>query len=122
MKGTNEIHNGMDLIDSRNVEERIAYLSDEVEEDLATDDEKRELETLLDLHEWAEGYCDWLHGATLVRDTYFKEYAQELAEDVGAIDTEHGWPAYCIDWDRAARDLQMDYIAVEFDGVTYWVQ
>jgi hypothetical protein len=28
----------------------------------------------------------------------------------------------CIDWNEAASELQMDYTAVEFDGVTYWVR
>lgn len=27
-----------------------------------------------------------------------------------------------VDWERAARELQMDYTPVEFDGVTYWVR
>lgn len=62
---------------------------------------------------------DW-YPVTLIRDSYFKTYAQELAEDIGAINSDASWPVYCIDWDRAARELQMDYSTVEFDGVTYW--
>lgn len=27
-----------------------------------------------------------------------------------------------IDWERAAEELRMDYTAVDFDGVTYWVR
>lgn len=45
-----------------------------------------------------------------------------LAEDIGAIPSEYTWPASCIDWDQASRELQMDYTAVDFDGVTYWVR
>jgi antirestriction protein len=62
---------------------------------------------------------DW-YPVTLVRDSYFKEYAQELAEDVGAIPDDAAWPCTCIDWERAARELRMDYTAAEYDGVTYW--
>ena len=26
------------------------------------------------------------------------------------------------DWERATRELQMDYTEVDFDGVTYWIR
>ncbi len=32
------------------------------------------------------------------------------------------WPYTCIDWDEAARQLQMDYASVDYDGVTYWIR
>lgn len=64
---------------------------------------------------------DW-YPVTLVRDSYFEDYAQELADDIGAINTEIGWPNNCIDWGRAARELQQDYTSVEFDDVTYWTR
>ena len=71
----------------------------------------------------ASGYAaDWPHGETLIRDSYFKDYAMELADDIGAIDNNASWPLTCIDWDQAARELQMDYSAVDFDGVTYWIR
>jgi len=28
----------------------------------------------------------------------------------------------CIDWKAAARDLQVDYTEVDFDGVSYWIR
>lgn len=66
---------------------------------------------------------DWSYGATLIRDSYFKEYAMDLADDIGAMTPgDASWPLTCIDWDQAARELQMDYTSVEFDGVTYWVR
>ena len=57
---------------------------------------------------------------TLIRDSYFKAYAQEFAEDIGALNPKASWPYNCIDWSFAARELQMDYTSVEYDGVTYW--
>src|SRR5208282_2051077 len=56
---------------------------------------------------------------TLIRCTYFKEYAQELAEECGMIQKEVKWPYTCIDWDHAARELLMDYTTISFNGVDY---
>lgn len=67
-------------------------------------------------HEW-EG--QW-YPVTLIRDSHFRDYAEELADDIGAINKNSTWPNNCIDWDRAASELQMDYSTVEYDGVTYW--
>jgi hypothetical protein len=57
---------------------------------------------------------------TLIAGSYFKEYAQELAEDIGAINKSNEWPNYCIDWERAARELKIDYTSVDVNGETYW--
>ena len=82
-----------------------------------------ELVTLKEFAEYASGYdSDWEYGEGFIRDSYFVEYAQELADDIGAIDSNAGWPLNNIDWDGAARDLQMDYSAVELDGVTFWTR
>ena len=55
-----------------------------------------------------------------VRDSYFIEYAQELAaQRAGGVLVR--WPFTCIDWREAADELQQDYYDVDFDGVTYWV-
>ena len=105
-----------DAIDSRDVIARINEL-----EDIITEAED-ELTALKALAEEASGSPDWLHGETLIRATYFETYAQELAEDIGAITSDQNWPNYCIDWGRAARDLQMDYTSVEFDGIDYWIR
>ena len=86
-------------------------------------DDGKELAILKALADEASGYAaDWQHGETLIRDSYFKDYAQELADDIGAIDNNASWPLTCIDWDQAARELRMDYSAVDFDGVTYWIR
>jgi pyruvate/2-oxoglutarate dehydrogenase complex dihydrolipoamide acyltransferase (E2) component len=86
-------------------------------------EEQAEHRALKALADEASGYAaDWEYGETLIRDSYFKEYAQELADDIGAINRDATWPNDCIDWDRAARELQMDYTSVDFAGVTYWVR
>jgi hypothetical protein len=81
-----------------------------------------EFETLKTFADEAEGYApDWTYGATLVRDSYFTTYAQELCEDIG--DVPRNLPSYIeIDWEATARNIRQDYTSVEFDGVTYWVR
>lgn len=111
-----EISNNDDIIDSRDVIARINELNN-IERD-ETDEE--ELNVLLKLQEQAEGSPDWEYGEILIRDTYFERYAEDLAGDLG-IDFTH-WPYTCIDWAEAARDLQMDYTCVDFDGVDYWIR
>ncbi len=68
---------------------------------------------------WSE---DWDYGVTLIEDSYFTEYAQQLADDIGAIPSDNAWPMTCIDWAQAARELQMDYTAAEIDGRIYWIR
>lgn len=77
---------------------------------------------LLELCREAEGCGDWRYGETLVRDSYFTDYAQQLAEDIGAVNENASWPNNCIDWERAARELKMDYTSVYFGGVEYLVR
>ena len=43
-----------------------------------------------------------------------EEFAQDMAEQIGAIDTDAKWPNSCIDWEYAARELMYDYF--EIDG------
>jgi len=117
----NSIDNTQDTIDSRDVIERIEELEDDF--DNLDKTELEELETLKALQKEGEDYCsDWSYGEVLIRDSYFKEYAEELANEVGAINSNANWPIYCIDWDYAASELQMDYNCIDFDGVDYWIR
>ena len=139
-----EISNAQDIMDSRDVIARreeleierqdllddIEVAEDESDKDDANrelslwdEDYKEELDALIALCEEGEGATsEWPYGATLIRDDYFVEYAQQFAEDIGAINREASWPNDCIDWEKAAEMLQMDYTSIDFDGVTYWVR
>lgn len=135
----NTISNQDDVIDSRDVIARIDELEGERDDhpmpnDGSGDDDAirfeawreahpedaTELAALQALTAEAEGYGDWAHGETLIRDSHFKAYAQELADDLGLISADARWPATCIDWEEAAEELKQDYTAYDFDGVTYW--
>lgn len=126
-----DISNSDDVIDSRDVIKRISDLEDHFTEehpeeklDAQAKDcaECQELIALRALAEEGEGSPDWPHGETLIRESYFKDYAQELAEDIGAINKDANWPNDCIDWDKAADELRVDYMAVDYDGVTYYIR
>ena len=132
----NSIDSFDDMINVSDITDRIDELREERDADLENrtpeewaeyyPDDADELKTLEDLadglqgmggdHQW-EG--NWYPGY-LIRDSHFKDYAMELAYDIGAIDSNASWPRACIDWDQAARELRMDYSSVEFEGVTYW--
>lgn len=119
----NDLSNSDDVIDSRDIiarVEELQALANEPEWTLEHQDELAALEALA--KQGADYADDWDYGETLIRDSYFETYAQDLADDIGAINSEAQWPNNCIDWKRAARELQMDYTAIDFDGVTYWIR
>ncbi len=116
-----------DIVDSRSILERLEELNDEIEsagEDGPDEDPVAERDTLqklvTDINDVSGDSAE--DGATLIRDSYFQDYAQELAEDIGAINKDATWPNTCIDWEQAARELQYDYSTVEWDDITYWVR
>ncbi len=87
------------------------------------EDEAAELERLEALRDEIGSVDDLIydeHGP-FVAESSFKDYARQLADDIGCIpsDSVNRWPITCIDWDRAARELRMDYSSVEYDGTTY---
>lgn len=122
MGTTREIDNTAETIDSRDVIARIAALEELATDRVIEDDELDELTALKALAAEGESIADWSYGEALIRDSYFEEYAQELAEDIGAIDRNAQWPLSYIDWPAAARALRMDYTSLDFDGVTYWAR
>ena len=119
MSKNTPILNTEDVIDSRDVIGRIEFLEGC---EVLDDEEAAELEALRSLQDECQHVADWKYGETLVRDSYFEDYARELAEDIGAYDPNAGWPLGCIDWEKAAEQLLIDYTSVEFDGETYWIR
>lgn len=139
-----DLDNSADIIDSRDVIARIeeietelrdahegegskadfdVWLSDMADNDQGTLQEAaQELFALRDLVKEAEGYAgDWLHGATLIRHSYFVEYCQDMLSDLGDLPREI--PSYVvIDWEATADNLKVDYTTVDFDGVEYYIR
>lgn len=105
-------------------ETKVEELSDAINDAQAAlaewdEDNAEELKILKAFAEEAENSCeDWHYGATLIRESYFQQYAQELVHDSGDLPTD--LPSYIvIDWDATTDNLRQDYSEVEWDGVSY---
>lgn len=76
-----------------------------------------ELKNLIELKD--QFGSEWIDGITLVLDSDFQEFAEDEADQLGLVENKQ-WPYCCIDWEKAANRLQMDYSSVEYEGQTYW--
>lgn len=120
-----ELHEEANATDDEDRAESLRGEAEVLEAGLLTLDasETAELAALRALADEAEGSPDWRHGETLIRDSYFEDYARQLSDDMHGRDSAgHSWPFTCIDWAEAASELQQDYFSVDFDGVTYWIR
>lgn len=142
-----EIDNTQDVMDSRDIIERLEELqaerADLVSE--ATDDTSVVLDEARDaLAEWDEGNAaelsalealaseasgspDWIHGETLIRESYFTDYIEELIDGCYELPkelTSGEWPYrhITVDHEAAANEAKQDYLEVDFDGVTYLIR
>jgi antirestriction protein len=66
--------------------------------DILGDVESQDISEVVEQFE--EAYCGQFDS--------LKDYAEELADDIGAIPDDLSWPLTHIDWDAAARDLEYD--------------
>lgn len=89
-------------------------------EALADWDGGEELASLKAFAEQVEGYAaDYLHGETLIRESYFTDYAEELVKECYGLPQD--LPSWIvIDWEATANNIKVDYSEAEFDGVTYY--
>jgi hypothetical protein len=82
------------------------------------DDDRKELKHLLEFRSELEGYCDWIHGETLIHKDDREAYAKEMVED-----PTDAWPFNHIDWEAAAEEFfGSDYFTyADLNGETYYV-
>lgn len=59
---------------------------------------------------------DW-YPVTLIRDSYFTDYTEELVCDCYDLKLP---PFVHVDWEATAREVRIDYSTVEIDGVTFF--
>lgn len=89
-------------------------------EEIENEDDRADVEAINAIED--AGIPDFPYGEIMIREDYFTDYAQELAEHIGAIDANSSWPLSYIDWDAAAEALKQDYKDVEWDGSPYLVR
>lgn len=112
---------GQDILDSRDIIKRIEEL--EAERDANGDFYDEDAEELKNLKEFEDaGVADWHHGETFILESYFEDYARQLAEDYGLLENSTSWPGRCIDWKQAIEELQQDYTVIEAGGYTYYAR
>lgn len=136
---------GGDIFDTRDVIKRLESYRDAVESlgfdpdnmaailrdgsdelDALDADALEIVEEFVAVEEFAEALenyaADYLHGETVISDSYFVRYAEQLADDIGAMDSDARWPSKHIDWEAAAEELKQDYTALEYHGERFWVR
>ena len=123
----NELDLTADIIDIRDIIERIEELENKepesVDEKWANCDEFATLTAIMEDLAGAGGDEQWRgdwYPATLIRESHFTQYAEDLAVDCGDYPKEVRWPYTCIDWELAARELLHDYTSTDIDGATYY--
>jgi hypothetical protein len=114
-----EVNENQDILDSRDIQERIDELELYISDDVFDEMEKDELESLQTFKDEVDS-TEWDSGITFIRDSYFVEFAQQEAEDLGLVQDNISWPYTCINWDDAADELRNDYSSIDFNGVGYW--
>lgn len=137
------IDNSQDVMDSRDIIERLEELRaerdefvDELGDGMAEADalenwctnNPEDAEELAALEAFAaqlEGYGDWAHGDSVIRESYFTAYIEEIIDDCypdAAKSANSGeWPYrhMSMDFEAAADEAKADYTEAEFNGVTY---
>lgn len=109
---------------------------DQINDDLDAPDEEEALALAkADLSNWKEEYQEeleeldyverevgdeFMHGETLIPTHMFSDYAYQLADDIGAINSDATWPMNHIDWTAAAKELLMDYGELTFQDEDYY--
>ena len=97
---------------------QIAYDEEEAQERVMLESLLAELNGMGGDEQWRG---DW-YPVTLIKESYFEDYARELADDIGAVSKDATWPNNCIDWEEAADMLKQDYSSLEMDGETYYTR
>lgn len=129
MPRSREVSNSDDVIDSRDVIARIDELEGMIEDNKEADEKDREdlseeedeLKALKAMAEEGEGYGEWNDGETLIRESYWVEYVEELLKDIGDLPKDIPW-YIVIDWEATAENIGQDYTTLDFDGVTYYMR
>lgn len=113
---------GEERIDSRDLIETRDALKRDIKSGALDSDELEDATALIEAIDALEAEWFGQYGASFIREDTFEDYARELAEDIGAVTGDEHWPHTCINWERAADELAMDYSGTRFLGYEYYVR
>ena len=134
MEEPDEILFNEDTIDSRDIQDRIDWLREEIdylEEQLELADEydhsgeteligyREELDKLEAFKSEVES-SEWEYGLVLINRDYWEEYVEGMVSEIG--DLPKDLPDYIsnnIDWSGVANDIEYDYSSIRVDGAEY---
>ena len=110
-------------IDGRDIQARI----DELEAlDAPTEEESAELADLVAfLHEAMQYNSDADEGETIIAESHFVDYIEEIIDDCYALPKDFfGWPYrhITIDYEAAAEEAKADYAELTFRGRNFYIQ
>jgi antirestriction protein len=112
-----------DVLDLRDLSDRLDGLREQ--RDAGEDMDAEDVDDLTALEALAEEFSDFRAAAenepTLVDEYYWQRYAEDYFGDVYGHEVPEFMQGY-IDYERFARDLRMDYTAVELGGRTYYTR
>lgn len=111
---------GQNYIDSREVDEEINRVSQELSDKGVLAEDDPDFEYLQQLEQLRDdvNHPYWEDGVQLILLEHFQRYAQETTEDTYGVQVSD-WPFNCIDWQRACTELEQDYKEVTFQGDQY---
>lgn len=89
--------------------------------------DKDELDTLTEVVSQGEDSGDWSYGETLILDSYFSEYIEDLVNDCYDIPQElkeGKWPFnhMTMDWEACAEEAKNDFTEINAGGLTYYIR
>ena len=122
-----------DVIDSRDIIARIEEL-ETVKADFIEDcddnfkdaqavawdesDDGKELDMLLKLQSDCEDYVGNFDGESLIKESYFETYIDDMLEDIGDLPKIPSYINFTINY----ADLKLDYADVNFNGEWYLIR
>lgn len=113
----NTIYNTQDVIDSRDIIERIEEL-ESIEGEMDKE-EHEELMILKSLAKQCQDYSDWEYGEILIHRDYFKTYMNEMVQDCYELPQDMpSFMSITLDYEM----LEYDYASVYFYGQEYLIR
>ena len=110
------------IMDSREISDRIDELQDTDINEVLSDEDHSELQLLRALQEAFQNYGDWDHGDSVIPEACFVEYISDIIDECYEIKKSSDWPYrhMTLDYEAAADEAKQDYTTCDHEGETYY--